>query len=266
MELAGYILSVLVGLTMGLIGGGGSILTVPILVYLFGMDTLLASSYSLFVVGFTSAIGVISHYKKGNIRFKNALFFGIPSIIGVFATRKYLLPLIPLNVFSVDGYVVTKSTLLLILFAALMILASYYMIRKSDAKEANLNLGIHKKTLILLGFIIGSLTGLLGAGGGFMIVPVLIYCSLTMRQAVGTSLFIMTLSSLIGFLGDVHLGVKIDYLFLLKYSAMAAAGILIGTYLSNYISSAKLKPAFGVFILLSGLYILLKEILFNNPL
>jgi len=266
MELAGYFLSVLVGLTMGLIGGGGSILTVPILVYLFAMDPLLASSYSLFVVGFTSAIGVISHFKNGNIRFKNAMFFGIPSIIGVFATRKYLLPLIPNNVLFVDGFVVTKSTMLLILFAVLMILASYYMIRKTDEKEANLNTGIHKKTLILLGFLIGSLTGLLGAGGGFMIVPVLIYCSLTMRQAVGTSLFIITITSLIGFLGDVHLGVKIDYLFLLKYSAMAAAGILIGTYLSNYISSVKLKPAFGIFILISGLYILLKEFLFINTL
>ena len=263
MELAGYLLAILVGLTMGLIGGGGSILTVPILVYLFGMDPLMASSYSLFVVGFTSGIGVVSHYKKGNIRFKNALFFGVPSIIGVFATRKYLVPLIPSHVFSIHGFIVTKSTLLLILFAILMISASYYMIRKSDDKDPNLNAGIYKKTLILLGLIIGSLTGLLGAGGGFMIVPVLIYCSLNMRQAVGTSLFIMTLSSLIGFLGDVHLGVEIDYLFLLKYSGMAAIGILIGTYLSDYISSTKLKPAFGIFILISGIYILIKETLFQ---
>ncbi|MBC7388397.1 MAG: sulfite exporter TauE/SafE family protein [Opitutaceae bacterium] len=262
MELAGYLLAILVGFTMGLIGGGGSILTVPILVYLFGMDTLLASSYSLFVVGSTSAIGVLSHYRQGNIRFKNALFFGLPSIIGVFVTRKYLVTLIPSVIFSAGDFVMTKSILLLILFALLMITASYYMIRKSDAKDINLNTGIHKETLVLLGFIIGSLTGLLGAGGGFMIVPVLIYCSYTMKQAVGTSLFIMALSAFIGFLGDVYLGVKIDYFFLLKFSGIAAIGILIGTSLSNYITPTKLKPAFGVFILISGLYILIKETLF----
>lgn len=260
MEIIGYIASIAIGISLGLIGGGGSILTVPVLVYLFGLDAVMATGYSLFIVGLTSAVGSVDYYRKGLINVKTAVIFGIPSIAAVYATRAFIVPAIPDEVFTIGGFVVGKSLLLMLLFAVLMIAASYSMIRK-DTKKAEDNAGEQKFNYPLIlaeGGVVGVLTGLVGAGGGFLIIPALVVLSkLPMKMAVGTSLAIIAAKSLLGFSGE--LGSSIDWTFLLTISAFAIVGIFVGTALSKKIDGAKLKPAFGWFVLVMGIYIILKE-------
>lgn len=264
MDFIGYAASIIMGLTLGLIGGGGSILTVPILVYLFQVDPVLSTAYSLFVVGLTSSVGSVSHFKKGNVDVKTAIVFGLPSIIGVYAVRKFVVPVIPDPVFSVGEQVVSKGVFVMVLFAILMLLASFSMIRKPktgsvEQKKKKFNYPL----IVLEGLVVGSITGLVGAGGGFLIIPALVLLAgLPMKQAVGTSLVIIALKSLLGFTGDLGSGMPIDYNFMLLFSAFAMVGILIGSYLTRYISNERLKPAFGWFVLVMGIYIFTKELFF----
>jgi uncharacterized membrane protein YfcA len=263
MELIGYISSILIGISLGLIGSGGSILTVPVLVYMFGVDAVIATSYSLFIVGFTSAVGSVGYFRKGLVNIKTAVVFGIPSIVAVFLTRAYVVPAIPKEVFSVGDFMVTKSILMLLLFAILMIAASYSMIKKNkNNKEEDLGPQKFNYPVILIeGAIVGLVTGLVGAGGGFLIIPALVLLSkLPMKEAVGTSLVIIAAKSLIGFFGEGGDEV-INWTLLAMISAFATAGIFIGIYLSKKIDGAKLKPIFGWFVLLMGIYIIIKETL-----
>ncbi len=261
MEIIGYIASIAIGISLGLIGGGGSILTVPVLVYLFGLDAVMATGYSLFIVGLTSAVGSVDYYRKGLINVKTAIIFGIPSIAAVYATRAFIVPAIPDEVFAIGGFVVSKALLLMLLFAVLMIAASYSMIRK-DKKKTEDSAGEQKFNYPLIlaeGGIVGVLTGLVGAGGGFLIIPALVVLSkLPMKMAVGTSLAIIAAKSLIGFSGELG-SANIDWTFLLTISAFAIVGIFVGTALSKKVDGAKLKPAFGWFVLVMGIYIILKE-------
>jgi len=261
MEILGYLASIVIGVSLGLIGGGGSILTVPVLVYLFGLDAVMATGYSLFIVGLTSAVGSVKYYRKGLIHLRTAIIFGIPSIVAVYATRAFIVPAIPDEVFSVSGFVLTKGLLLMLLFAVLMIAASYSMIRK-DKKKAEDNTGGQKFNYPLIlteGGVVGVLTGLVGAGGGFLIIPALVVLSkLPMKMAVGTSLAIIAAKSLLGFLGELG-GASIDWKFLLTVSSFAIVGIFVGMALSKKIDGDKLKPAFGWFVLVMGIYIILKE-------
>lgn len=263
LEIVGYIGAIIMGLSLGLIGGGGSILTVPILVYLFSLDAVLATAYSLFIVGLTSLIGSFSHMKMGNIHWKTALVFGIPSIISVFLTRAYLVPAIPETLFSIGGLEITKSIGLLLLFAVIMLLASYSMIKKQNLKAAPNGEVLYNYPLILIeGLVVGVVTGLVGAGGGFLIIPALvILAKLPMKQAVGTSLIIIAAKSLIGFTGDLKGDEIINWNFLLLFSAIAIVGILAGSMFSKKVSNEKLKPIFGWFILVMGIYIIIKETL-----
>lgn len=261
MEIIGYIASIAIGISLGLIGGGGSILTVPVLVYLFGLDAVMATGYSLFIVGLTSVVGSVDYYRKGLINVRTAIIFGIPSIAAVYATRAFIVPAIPDEVFTIGGFVVGKSLLLMLLFAVLMIAASYSMIRKDNKNTAEIA-GEQKFNYPLIlaeGGIVGVLTGLVGAGGGFLIIPALVVLSkLPMKMAVGTSLAIIAAKSLIGFSGELG-GADIDWMFLVTISAFAIVGIFVGTALSKKIDGAKLKPAFGWFVLVMGIYIILKE-------
>lgn len=261
MEFLGYIASIFIGIALGLIGGGGSILTLPVLVYLFAVDAVTATAYSLFIVGLTSLVGTVSYFKNGLVNIKTAIIFGIPSIIAVFLTRAYIVPAIPKEVFSIGSFAITKSILMMLLFAVLMIAASYSMIKK-DKKKAEQNEAEQKfnyPVILLEGTVVGILTGLVGAGGGFLIIPALVILSkLPMKEAVGTSLVIIAAKSLIGFFGEGSETI-IDWALLTKTSAFAIVGIFIGTILSKKIDGAKLKPAFGWFVLVMGIYIIIKE-------
>lgn len=266
LEILGYISAIIIGLTLGLIGGGGSILTVPALVYLLGISPVMATAYSLFIVGLTSLFGAANAYRKKQVDLKTAIVFGIPSIIAVFLTRKYAVPAIPDHIFSISGFTVGKDLMLMLLFAVLMVLASYSMIKKEKQqikkpKESDLNKRQLKYPLILAeGIVVGTLTGLVGAGGGFLIIPALVLLSkLNMKTAVGTSLVIIAAKSLLGFIGDIA-NYTIDWYFLAIFSLISIIGILTGGVLSNYIKGEKLKPAFGWFVLLMGIYIIIKEL------
>jgi uncharacterized membrane protein YfcA len=289
MEILGYIGAVLMGLSLGLIGGGGSILTVPILVYLFSVDAVLATAYSLFIVGITALFGSFSHMRMGNIHWNTVLYFGVPSIVAVFATRTWLVPALPDPLFWIGTTPVHKSFGLLILFALLMVAAAYSMIRRTKAVTASApspsdelrtsdvadllvsavvtGVGggdgalIRGSLVMLEGVVVGTITGLVGAGGGFLIIPALVLLAkLPMKQAVGTSLLIIAAKSLIGFIGDLRGNAVMDWNFLLLFSLIAIGGIIAGSLLSKRVSNEKLKPAFGWFVLVMGLYIITREL------
>ncbi|SFP73472.1 sulfite exporter TauE/SafE family protein [Parafilimonas terrae] len=261
MHITGYIASLFIGISLGLIGGGGSILTVPVLVYLFGVSPVLATSYSLFIVGSTSLIGAFNSWRKNLVDFRTTLLFGISSILTVFVIRKLIIPNIPEDIF-IAGFHFKFSVLTMILFGVLMLAASFSMLT-NKVTEHHSN---HKKNigvLILYGTGIGLVTGFLGAGGGFLLIPALVLLlHLHMKKAVGTSLLIIALNSLTGFAGDIghH---KTDWFFLLTVSAIAIAGIFIGGLFSKKIDGEKLRKVFGWFVLAMGIYIIIKETLLN---
>lgn len=262
----GLLSSTVIGISLGLIGGGGSILTVPVLVYLFNVDPVLATAYSLFIVGLSSLVGAFPKYKAGMIDLKTAVVFGIPSIIAVFLTRKVLVPAIPDALFEVAGVSVTKALAMMILFAVLMVAASVSMIRdKKKEEQATDEPRVFNYPMILLeGAVVGVLTGLVGAGGGFLIIPALVMLSkLPMKQAVGTSLLIIAAKSLIGFTGDVmENAAKMDWTLLSVVTALAVVGIFVGNQLSKKVDGAALKKGFGWFVLVMGIYIIIKELAF----
>jgi uncharacterized membrane protein YfcA len=213
----------------------------------------------LFIVGVTAMVGSYRHYKLGNLQIKSAFYFAIPSILSLLFVRKLVLPNIPEALFSINHLEVTKNLLIMSVFGILMVAASVSMIRKSKADT--IPLPLHIPRLAFIGFLVGFVNGFLGAGGGFLIIPALLFfANLPMKQAVGTSLFIIFINSLIGFSGDVINGIIINYQFLFTITSIATVGMLIGTQLSKKIDGAKLKPAFGWFVLLMGLYIITKEL------
>lgn len=262
MEIAGYIAAVFIGISLGLIGGGGSILTVPVLVYLFGVEPVLATAYSLFIVGSTSLVGSYPKYKSGEVNLKTAVIFGLPAIAAVYATRAFIVPAIPDVVFTIKEFAFTKALLLMILFAVLMVFASISMIRGKKVL-VNVDNGEQKfnyPLILVEGAVVGVITGLVGAGGGFLIIPALVLLSkLPMKQAVGTSLLIIAAKSLIGFTGDLR-NETMDWTLLLSVTALAIAGIFIGNALSKKVSADSLKKGFGWFVLIMGIYIIVKEV------
>lgn len=258
MEVLGYILAVFIGIALGLIGGGGSILTVPVFVYLFHIDPTVATSYSLFIVGMTSLTGAVYQYTKGFVDMKAALSFGLMSVVTVFAVRKYLLPAIPNVLWQVGGLSVTKSTVIMVLFAVLMLAASVSMVLGHHEQPSGAQTSL--PVLLVFGLGVGLVTGLLGAGGGFLIIPALVLLARTpMRVAIGTSLFIVTINSLVGFLGDIG-HVYIDWLFLFTILAITVSGVLIGSIIGRSIPGERLRSGFGWFVLTMGIYMLSREL------
>ncbi len=259
MEIAGYIASLFIGVSLGLIGGGGSILTMPVLVYLFAISPTIAVSYSLFIVGLTSLVGAFNYYRKGLVNFKTVLLFGSSSITTVFIARKFIIPFLP-NVFlRLGSFEVTHSLFVMVVFAILMLAASVSMIR-SRKVVAERETKEKPWMLVMYGLLIGLVTGFLGAGGGFLLIPALvILMKLPMKEAIGTSLLIIALNSLIGFLGDIGRH-SIDWIFITIISAIAIAGIFIGSYFNQKVNSDKLKKGFGWFVLVMGIYIIVKEL------
>ncbi len=264
MEFVGYLSAILIGVSLGLIGSGGSILTVPVLVYLMAVDPIRATAYSLFIVGLTSFVGSYFYFKKGLIDYKAALVFSVPALIAVFLARYYVLPAMPDELFSISEFLITKQIFIMLLFAVLMFIAAISMIKNNVEDISESEVVFNYPLIVLEGAVVGLLTGLVGAGGGFLIIPALvILAKLPMKMAVGTSLVIITIKSLIGFLGDLSLSTEMDWGILTIFSIFAIVGIYLGSYMSKFISGKKLKPAFGWFVLIMSLYIMGKEI-FNN--
>jgi uncharacterized protein len=260
MEIFGYIASFCIGIILGLLGGGGSILSIPILVYIFQIEPVIASAYSLFIVGVTSFVGAISKYRDHLVNLKTGLVFGLPSVISIFCTRKWIVPAIPDVIVGTEYLVVTKRILVLSLFALLMIMASFPMIKGRN--ELNSHDDEMKIPLVIVeGCLIGFLTGMVGAGGGFLIIPALVFLTgLPFKTAVGTSLFIIAINSLMGFLGDL-LNYAMDWAFLIPITTLAVIGILIGNTFQKKISTMKLRKAFGWLMLAMGCWMLVREII-----
>lgn len=260
----GYLSALLIGISLGLIGGGGSILAVPALAYLFSLDEKYATAYSLFIVGFSALVGGIKQHFKGYVDWRTAIIFGIPALVGVSAVRKYLIPIIPDVLFSFDDFDFTRRMAMFGLFAVLMIPAAFSMLKKKDHVELESEKGKKVKynyPLILIeGLIVGGITGLVGAGGGFLIIPALvILANIKMKVAVGTSLIIIAVKSLIGFfIGDVFT-INIDWVLLTSFTGISLIGIFIGSYLSNFIDGDKLKKGFGYFIFVMAAFIFYME-------
>ncbi|MHA7842470.1 MAG: sulfite exporter TauE/SafE family protein [Winogradskyella sp.] len=260
-QIIGYIGALFIGIVLGLIGGGGSILTVPILVYLLLVNPVTATAYSLFVVGVSSLVGAVRNIQKGLVDFRTAIVFAIPAFIAVYTTRKYLVPAIPDELFSVGDFMVTKNIGIMLFFAIVMLIASVSMIRnKREDKEETSEVSYNYPLIIIEGILVGVITGIVGAGGGFLIIPALVLLAkLPMKKAVATSLLIIAIKSLIGFIGDVE-NLDIDWSFLLIFTSISVVGIFLGIYLSNFIEGKKLKKGFGWFVLVMGIYIIYKEL------
>ena len=262
-EFIEYFCALLIGVLLGLTGGGGSILTVPVLVYILNFNPIIASAYSLFIVGMTSSFGTLINFKKGNVVLKTGVLFALPSLISVYITRKYIVHAIPELLFQYGSVTITKNTFLMVLFAVVMFFASLSMLKTPkivavalEEKKQNLYL------IIVQIFCVGILIGLIGAGGGFLIIPALFYfAKLPIKKAIGTSLFIVATNSLIGFYGDVQ-NINVDWIFLFRFAAVAMFGIFVGIYLSKFFNEKSLKKIFGWFVLLMAVFILTKELLF----
>jgi uncharacterized membrane protein YfcA len=262
MEWLGYIGALFIGIVMGLLGGGGAILSVPILVYIMNVEAGLATAYSLFVVGTTALAGSVRYWRHHEVHYKAALYFLIPSVIFVYFTRLYLVPSIP-QVIRFAGMEMEKGTMLMLLFAAVMVVAGVSMIRgririaKPHTSATSLAIWVS-----LWGTVVGFLAGLLGAGGGFMIVPVLVlFMGLPMKTAVGTSLVVIAGQSLTGFVGALQAHEEMHWPFLLQFSSFAFAGMFIGTLISRKSHPENLKKLFGYFVLLMGSVIIALELI-----
>ncbi|TAE03002.1 MAG: sulfite exporter TauE/SafE family protein [Bacteroidetes bacterium] len=258
MIIIGYFLAVLVGVSLGLVGSGGSILTVPILVYVVGVPASLATTYSLFVVGFSAFVGTLKATQDKMLDYRTAISFGIPSISSIFLVRSFLMPLVPTKIVNVANFTLTKDVAIMLLFAVLMVWTSVAMIREGAVGKAE-NAPTDYSKIFLRGILVGSITGIVGVGGGFLIIPTLVFvASLPMKRAVATSLLIIATNSFIGFFSSLQ-GQVMDWQFLLIFSGCSVMGILLGRFLSQFVSNEKLKPAFGWFVLAMGIYILATE-------
>jgi hypothetical protein len=261
LTILGYIGAILIGVVLGLIGGGGSILTVPIFVYLIGIEPVMATAYSLFVVGSTALVGTLRNLPKKQVDLKTGTVFAIPAFLAVYVTRKYVVPAIPENLFTIADFTVTKDFGIMVFFGLIMLLAAVSMIRNKRKESERVGEVSYNYPMILIeGIVVGFLTGIVGAGGGFLIIPALVLLAkLPMKKAVATSLMIIAVKSLIGFIGDVE-NLVIEWSFLLIFTVLSIVGIFIGIYLNKFIDGKKLKTAFGWFVLLMAFYIFYKEL------
>ncbi|NQY08315.1 MAG: sulfite exporter TauE/SafE family protein [Flavobacteriales bacterium] len=260
--IAGYFLAIITGITLGITGGGGSILTVPVFAYLFSIEPITAISYSLFVVGVTSLVGAFKYMKLQLVSYRTAFVFAVPSFVTVYLTRRFLVPNIPDEILTISTWVLTKQVAILVFFGIITIVAALSMLKTKKPFVRNKEkVSLFNPIIALEGVGVGFVSGLVGAGGGFFIVPALVLLvGLPMRKAIGTSLLIISVKSLVGFAGDLSTDIIMDWQLLAIYSVLAIVGIFIGTSVAKYISSTKLKKVFGWFVLIMGSAILIKEL------
>lgn len=253
-----YFCALLIGVSLGLIGSGGSILTLPVLVYLLKIEPFIATSYSLFIVGSTTTIGAIKNIYQNNVNYKAVIWFGIPSVLSVYLTRVVLLPLIPVE-FDILGVMIQKNTLVMFAFAIVMLFAALKMISSKPVDHSKASKSSYFK-LIFQGALIGMIAASVGAGGGFLIIPILVFSlKLPMKMAIGTSLSIITIQSLVGFVSDLQIPLM-QWDILISFSLLSIIGILIGMYLTRFLKDSQLKTGFGYFVLTMSFFILINEL------
>jgi len=253
---------------LGLMGGGGSILTVPILVYLFDIPARTATGYSLFIVGLTAGFGAISYSRSKLIDYQAAFLFALPALVGVYLSRRFLVPSLPEVLFQIGGVTLLKDQFILVAFSIVMLLASYSMMRGKKVSAATESLfAMSVWRMGTQGFGVGLVTGFVGAGGGFLITPALVVLArLEMKVAVGTSLLVIAVNSSFGFIGDlqasVDSGSTVDWMLLARFLAASLIGIILGTQWSRKIEGGNLKFAFGAFVFIVGVILLGANLLF----
>lgn len=261
----GFFSAILIGGVIGFLGGGGAILAVPVFVYLMKIETLHATSYSLFLVGLTSGIAAIQYYKEGHVNFKAIFPFVIPSVLFLYLTRRYLLPLIPDPIIFSNLWMIDRKSAMMLFFACIMLVVSISMfrrIRNEKQSVVHVNKHVLPWMISVWGTVVGLVAGIVGAGGGFMIVPVMIlFLNLPVKMAVGTSLCIICIQSLTGFAGDLSTSLNIDWDFLLGFTGIAVLGMFGGSYLSKISRPDKIRRLFAWFIFCMGITIFLVEIL-----
>ncbi|MGC4036181.1 MAG: sulfite exporter TauE/SafE family protein [Chitinophagaceae bacterium] len=256
-QIIGYFLSVVIGFSLGLIGGGGSILTIPVLIFFFNIDPSVATTYSLFIVGIAAISASISHYRSSNVSYRTVLLFGSASVIVLFIMRRWILKLIPQVIYRSNNFIISKSSFILCIFSILMLIAGWSMIRQKSYQPVKETQNYPR--LILQGALTGAVTGFIGIGGGFIIVPSLVlFAGLPMKKAIGTSLTIITVNCIIGIAGNIDTISTINFQFLAIFSLCAIIGILLGTKAAYYISDKKLKPVFGWIVLLMSIVVFAK--------
>ncbi len=259
------------GVILGVIGGGGSILTVPILVYLMGIEADVATGYSLLIVGATAALGTIAYFKNGLVDVKASILFAIPSIIAVYLSRAYLMPSIPDELLTAPIQI-NKNTAIMVLFALLMLSSAALMLRKTYKSEAatsadaitpkKMGQGAKIGLIMFEGAVVGVVTGILGAGGGFLIIPALVlFLNMPMKNAVGSSLFIIALKSLLGFTGDLQAGIELDLSLIAFMLTATCAGMIVSTIIAKKVKGTALQKFFAFFTLIIAIIIISKELM-----
>ena len=267
MEVIGFTLAFIIGIVMGLIGAGGSILSSGLMVYIFGLNPVISASYTLVNVGVISLIGAIQYYRKNLMDITTGLLFSIPAIVTVLGMRAFVMPAVPAVLFQYHGVIVSKDLAIMLVLAALMIVIAWNMMRKNPSITKPKQTMVNKSAIMFIGLIVGILTGVVGVGGGFIIVPALFFFTgLDMKTAVGTSLFSITLNTMVGFLGDYAAGVCYNWEFLIKFIAVTVTGMFISGLLVHKIPTESLKKLFGVVILSLGCWIIIKELVIEQKI
>ncbi len=252
-EWVGLALALFMGLTLGLVGAGGSILTVPLLVYFFGLTPTRATGTSLAIVGGVALVGAIMAWRRGEVSGKAALMFGVPSVATAFLVRRFLMPAVPNIVFGIS-----KETLILLLFAVVMFTAAYSMLKKREPKE---NQSPKGSIWLMSGVAVGTLTGVLGAGGGGIIVPALnAGMGLPMRLAIGSALCIIALNATAGLVADLSVGPPIDWSLVGLIGTLALVGLAIGATVQKRVPVQHLKIGFGWMIVAIAVSIVGREV------
>jgi uncharacterized membrane protein YfcA len=255
--IVGHLLAICIGISLGLIGGGGSILAAPILIYVMSVPPQSAFAMTLVIVGFASVIGAIPHWRQGNVNLNTVILFSPAAMLGAYlGARLVSLPFI-------------TPTIQLITFGVVMLIASITMIRKGNNQTESTVKKADRQTnhlfvprwlaIALEGLAVGVLTGFIGIGGGFLVIPALVLLgNVPMKEAVGTSLIILALKSVTGFAGYVG-NVPIDWNLLISFTIAASIGILAGSYLNQFVSAKQLEKGFGYFVLAVAIFVLIRR-------
>ena len=261
LHILGYLGAILTGLVLGLLGGGGALLSVPILKYMFHIETSVATSYSLFLIAITASSGAYQNIRKKLIDYNAALYYGIPSVITVYIVRRWAMPNLPKIMFTVGNYAVDKDLFVLILLVLAMVIAAYKMITAKNTEGEQVAYTINHPRLIFFAVLIGAFMALVGGGGGFLMVPALVhFANVSTKKAIGTSLVLVAINSFIGFMGDVTSHIQINWPFFFTFLFFSITGVFAGHYLATYIHNSKLRKYFGWFLLVIAVLIVIKEV------